>query len=59
MENVRRPVDFDQAQHEGLRAEQLFLVLNIIKQASGSLYPHTFFRLLVETIYREVKTFST
>ena len=58
MKEVLRPADRDEGHPEGLRAEELFLVLNIIKQASRSLDPPTFFRLLVQTIYREVKTFS-
>ncbi len=58
MERLSRLTEIRQAEREGLRAEQLTLVLNIIKQASRSLDPATFFRLLVDTIYREVKTFS-
>ena len=57
MDKVRRPAELGEG-HEGLRAEQLFLVLNIIKQASRSLDPPTFFRLLAQSIYREIKTFS-
>ncbi len=54
----RRILDTDPHGKDGLRAEQLFLVLNIIKHASRTTDPPTFFRLLVDTIYREVKTFS-
>src|SRR5262245_46988098 len=58
MPNHRRAGALEQARKDGLRAEQLFLILDIIKQASRSLDPPTFFRLIVETIYREVKSFS-
>ncbi|HKY33984.1 MAG TPA: PAS domain S-box protein [Candidatus Polarisedimenticolia bacterium] len=43
---------------EDLRSEQLFLILNVVKQASRSLDPGTFFRIAVETIYREMKALS-
>ncbi|HET6373247.1 MAG TPA: GAF domain-containing protein, partial [Candidatus Polarisedimenticolia bacterium] len=58
MEHFRRVSEPDLAQRESLRAEQLFLVFDIIKKASTSLDPPTFFRLLVDTIYREIKSFS-
>ena len=58
MPDHRRAGALEQARKDGLRAEQLFLILDIIKQASRSLDPPTFFRLIVETIYREVKSFS-
>ncbi len=58
MEPHRIPLALNGPKAEALRAEQLFLVLNIIKKASSTLDLQTFFRLLVETVYREVKAFS-
>ena len=46
------------APHEGLRAEQLFLVLKIIKQASRTQEPETFFRTVVDAVHNEVPAFS-
>ena len=46
------------APHEGLRAEQLFLVLKIIKQASRTQEPETFFRIVVDAVHNEVPAFS-
>ena len=46
------------APHEGLRAEQLFLVLKVIKQASRTQEPETFFRIVVEAVHSEVPVFS-
>lgn len=44
--------------NERLHSEQLLLVLDIVRKASRGTDPPTFFRLLVTTIYRELKTFS-
>src|SRR5678816_4683307 len=45
-------------QKAGLPADQLLLVLNILKKSSCSLDRGTFFNLLVDTIHREMKTLS-
>jgi len=58
MQRPKRPVELDRAHKESLGSEQLFLVLGIMKHASRALDPPTFFRLLVDSIYREVKLFS-
>jgi len=43
---------------EGLRAEQLFLVLKVIKQASRTQEPESFFRIVVDAIHAEAPDFS-
>ena len=44
--------------HEGLRSEQLLLVLRIIKQASRTQEPADFFRIIVDAVHNAVPAFS-
>ena len=46
------------APFELLRAEQLFLVLKVIKLASRTQEPSAFFRIVVDTVHNEIPAFS-